>query len=319
MRHQQTFRANRHGRTLTAAATALLLICAPLAAQARAANAAAPTDAGLAGAAGQAEQLRLGLAGDTVAFAKSLAPVEQVALVDAVGPLDARSAVDVGWFFRTATATEAGDVAMPIVTFYNPLADAALVTTWRRIDAHWWMTAVFRLNGPTLRGKPDKPWWAEGGGLYSKSLVRQADQTLRQASGLTDARLKTVPEATRQAFAMRLFMGERGLATWAASDARVNAYATARAAIVEAKPEGLGLKAGATPPASTLAALDEDVRRSLVAVSAFRRADGITLALASPMKPGLLIFIDFDGADAPKVLDITAVDLTAPATTGGRA
>jgi hypothetical protein len=277
------------------------------------------TDPSVAGADAQSEQLRAGLALDPITFAHALSPLEQVTLVNALGAFDPRSAADISWFFRAATRTLGGDRAMPIVTFYNPLADFAVVTTWRRIDAHWWLTSAVRLSGPTLRGAADQPWWAQTGRPYVQALRQQAGKTVRAAAMLTSDRLGALPEATFLAFGAHLFQGERGLATWASSPSSKAASDKVRAALAAAAPDQLGLTHDKAPSADQLGALGDQVRRSLVDVAAYRRADGVTLAMASPLRPGVLFFVDFNSADAPVPLDVTELDLEATAKPGAPA
>ena len=166
-------RARWCGRVSTIAVAAVWLVLSPATSPAEAIVAqSGVASAAPAGAADQAEQLRAGLTDDPVAFIKASAPLEQVTLVNALGGFDARSTTHISWFFRTASSTLSGDASMPIVTFYNPLADAALVTTWRRIDAHWWLTSVVRLDGQTLRGARGASWWSDRRPV-AQSLQRQ--------------------------------------------------------------------------------------------------------------------------------------------------
>ncbi|MFI4936077.1 MAG: hypothetical protein ACHP7N_15800 [Caulobacterales bacterium] len=303
------------GRVSTVAAATILLIAGaaflagPVAAQPTAADS-------RAGAADQANALYEGLAQDPITYAKALAPLEQVSLIDAVGPLGPGSAPYLARFFRSASRALAGDASMPIVTFYNPLADAALVTTWRRIDAHWWLSSVRRLDGATLRGAAAKPWWAQTGRPYAQSLQQQAGQTLRAAEALTSDRLKALPQASLFYFVTHLVQGERGLATWNANPTTMAASEKARTALGADKPDQIVPGPNGAASTAQLGAVSGDVRRSLATVAAFRRSDGITVAMASPLRPGLLVFIDFDSAAAPTPLNVTVVDVEATVRSG---
>ena len=302
-------RARWCGRVSTIAVAAVWLVLSPATSPAEAIVAqSGVASAAPAGAADQAEQLRAGLTDDPVAFIKASAPLEQVTLVNALGGFDARSTTHISWFFRTASSTLSGDASMPIVTFYNPLADAALVTTWRRIDAHWWLTSVVRLDGQTLRGARGASWWSDRRPV-AQSLQRQASESLKAAGALTAKRLGTLPEARFPNFAARLFQAERGLASLTSNQAQVSAFETARRALAGPTPEQLVQGKGGA--GAQLGAIGQDVRRSLVAVGAFQRSDGITVALASPLRPSLLLFVDFNGAAQPAPINITAVDLSA--------
>jgi hypothetical protein len=309
-------RARWSGRVSTIAVAAILLGLAPATALAAPAAEPAAASPALVSASDQAEQLRAGMTDDAVACIKAASPLEQVTLVNALGGFDARSATHVSWFFRTASSTVSGDASMPIVTFYNPLADAALVTTWRRIDAHWWLTAVFRLDGQTLRGARSGSWWTERRPI-AESLQRQANDSLKAAAALTAERLVSLPEAPLRNFAARLFLAERGLASLTSNPAELSAFQSARSTLAGATPDQLApAKSGAG--AAQLGAIGEDVRRSLVAVAAFQRSGGTTVTLASPLRPSLLLFVDFNSASQPTPINVTAVDLAA-ARSGGPA
>jgi hypothetical protein len=310
-------RARWSGRVSTFAVAVVWLFLAPAASHAAPdAGPAAAASPALAGAAEQAEQMRAGMTDDAVAFIKAASPLEQVTLVNTLGGFDTHSATHVSWFFRTASRAVSGDASMPIVTFYNPLADAALVTTWRRIDAHWWLTSVFRLDGQTLRGTRSGSWWTERRPI-AESLQRQANESLTAAAKLTAGRLNTLPEAPLRTFAARLFLAERGLVSLTSNQAALSAYQAARSTLAGATPDQLAPgKSGAS--AAQLSAIGEDVRGSLVAVAAFQRSDGTTVTLASPLRPSLLLFVDFSGGSAPTPTNVTAVDLAA-ARSGGPA
>jgi hypothetical protein len=268
-------------------------------------------DAHLAGAADAAERLRAGMVLNPPEFIKKLSPLEQVNLVNALGSIDLRSATHSAWFFRGATRVMAGAPSMPIVTFYNPFADVALVTSWRRIDAAWWMTSAVRLDGALLRGSAGDSWWRRTDQPYAAALSRDAGATVAAAGRLTDDSLNRLQrqELPLIELARRNVEAESGLAAWVSKPELMGAYEKVRAAIVSAQPKDAVLPVGHSPTANQLRAVRDEIRRSMTAIAAFQRGDGKTVALSSPLKPELILFVDFNDAPTPTLLGVTPVNL----------
>lgn len=278
----------------------------------------ASLDARMNAAATAAERMRAGLVLNPVEFVKGAAPVEQIALTRALGGTNAQSATYISWFFRTASRTISGDPSMPIVTFFNPLADAAIVTTWRRIDANWWLTAAFRIDGASLRGAAGATWWEETDRAFTEALADQAGAALRAAGGLVSPQLMTLPEIDFATLEARLIAAQKSLAAWVTDADKMAAYDKARAALAAAKPDRIGLGGGSAPTSEQLQALSGDVRQTLTAVAVYQRADGFSVALSSPLKPELILFVDFNGAAKPSPVNVSAVNLANAALPGGR-
>jgi hypothetical protein len=268
-------------------------------------------DVHLAGAADAAERLRAGMVLNPPEFIKKLSPLEQLNLFAALGPFDLRSATHTAWFFRGASRVMAGEPSMPIVTFYNPFADVALVTSWRRIDAAWWMTSAVRLDGALLRGSVGDPWWRRTDQPYAAVLAQDAGATVAAAGRLTDDSLSRLQrqELPLIDLARRNVEAEGGLAAWVSNPQLMGAYEKVRAAIASAQPKDSVLPVGHSPSPTQLRAVRDEIRRSMTAIAAFQRGDGKTVALSSPLKPELILFADFNDAASPALLGVTPVNL----------
>lgn len=266
----------------------------------------APADR-LAGFEAAAEQFRAGLVRDPAGFARQRAPLEMAVLSGTLGTLSTDNGYYVSWLFRTAAAVAGGDSREPVATYYNPVVDVAAVTTWRRIDSQWRLTGMFLLDGAAFRA-PGEPAWLQAEGNYAAALesrtaaVRAAVAGIRTGSQLPAAILA-------EDVSLRIESVRTRLATLAADPPAAEAVQRVRDALVEAEPERLKL-AGAAPGALELETLAPDVRRSLVPVAAFDRAEGgLSVLIGSPLRPAMLVLADFTTGAAPAPLRINVLNL----------
>ena len=234
-----------------------------------------------------AERLRAGLVLNPQGFVAQQSPDEQAAFTGAFGAVGDREATHLAWFFRGAIARRLPGEGGAVL-FYNPIADVAALTSWRRIDGVWRLAHARLIRGEDLRS-PDDGYWADQTGVAYREALR-----LRARDALT-----TVREYRRNAGQAAGFDTLRqrsnsiqvGLAEWYAAPDQAAASERIRQALASARnpaPEG--------PTGDQLQALSPDIRRTLALTAAFRRPDGESLAFVSPLRPDLLIFVDLDPA-----------------------
>ena len=266
----------------------------------------APADR-MAGFEAAAEQFRAGLVREPVEFIRKRAPLEIAVLSGTLGTISTENGYYVSWLFRTAPAVTGGDSREPVATYYNPIVDVAAVTTWRRIDSQWRLTSMFLLDGAALRAPGAAPW-IDAEGNYAAALEARTAAVRGTVAAIRTGSLLP-PAILAQDVSLRIESVRTRLAALAADAPAAEAVQKLRDALVEAEPERLKL-AGDAPGALELETLDPAVRRSLVPVAAFDRAEGgLSVLIGSPLRPAMLVLADFTAGAAPAPLRINVLNL----------
>jgi len=266
-----------------------------------------------------AEEMRAGLVRNRVAYARQRAPMEMVALSGTFGGLNADSGYYLSWLFRSAIAVTSGEAREPVVTFYNPIVDVAVVSLWKRIDSTWRLSSMFVFDGATLRGGVPVAW-TRAEGSYGEAMVAATRAVLGVASHISVGRILP-PTITSAELQERMQAIRQRLQAVRADRPAAEAVERVRGALVSADPARLGLPTGSAPAALELATVDRAVRASLVPVAAFDRPDaGLSVLIGSPLRPGLLLLADFAAGTSTEPMRINVLNLgdttpSAPAAT----
>jgi hypothetical protein len=264
----------------------------------------------LSGMAQVAEEWRAGMVSDPITFMHSRAPLEQSVVANALGQFSITNAYYTSWLFRAAIPVVAGDAHQPVVTFYNPIVDVALVSSWYRIDSVWRMAGVWLFDGAALRAASGNTAaaWNQAAGSYANALADNTASTLQLAASLrTNLLLPSV--ITETELAGRLELMRQNLETLNKNPARLRAANQVRSALADATPGVLALPAYAAPTTASLETINKDVRRSLVKVAAFERSDGgYSVLVGSPLRPRLLFLADFASGNQQKPTRINVVN-----------
>ena len=134
----------------------------------------------------------MGMALDPMTFVnKALSVNERLSLADSIGDYNANTVYFHSWFFRGASTAFSGDDENPLVIFYNPLVDAAIVSAWSRADGPWRLISSYLMDGQAIRigaGRSDMRRsmnWLNPGGPYLDALMHS--YALRNVGGAADA------------------------------------------------------------------------------------------------------------------------------------
>ena len=237
-----------------------------------------------------AERLRSGLVLNPQGFLAQQSPDEQAAVANAFGAVNEREATHLAWYFRGAIARRLPGEGGAVL-FYNPIADVAALTNWRRIDGVWRLTQARLIRGGALRS-PDDGYWADQTGVAYREALRL--RTRDVLTSVREYRRSDGPATGFETLRQRSNSIQVGLAAWSAVPDQTAASDHIRRALASARnpaPEG--------PTGDQLQALSPDIRRTLALTAVFRRQDGDSLAFVSPLRPDLLIFVDLDAGRRP--------------------
>ena len=218
-----------------------------------------------------------------------------------LGRLDGAGAAGAAWFFRGAPP-QAAKLRNGSVSFYNPIADLALSTRWRRIDGRWRLVSARVVDGAQLRPGSLKGLWSDvADDSYQRAFAGRASLSRAAFAYGFDAPASSGGVDT---LIRRVTMARAGVLE-AASDPSLNdAARRLRAAIARADPQAAGFSAARAPSRQSFETVDLPVRETLDVLAAYRRADGRTLVFASPLRPELFLFADYDAAGAPVSLSV---------------
>jgi hypothetical protein len=243
-----------------------------------------------------ADAFRAGLALAPLGAFDALSDSEKAALLDALGPDPAGRAARLSWFMQSAIARMGGiRGATPVVGFYNPLAEAWLLTRWVRLDGRWKLTQAAWGAGPDAKtAKGPAPWTALNepwGQAIKEEEARALDAFDRE---FLLAFVNTLSMRNRQTVAADVYAridgALGGLATWVHDGERKQAAE----AVLGALAAGTTSKLDVETNTGGIDQLPQDLRRSLIPVAQVTEPDGEALVLVSPHDPQRMIVADFD-------------------------
>jgi hypothetical protein len=241
----------------------------------------------------------------------ALDPMEQRAIMRALGRFDAASAISISWFFRAAIV-HAGPGGR-YVGFYNPLVDTWLVTRMAYADGAWRVADAALADGVGLRASGAQ-YWADASADALASLAANHYETLRafDARFGAGAALGARSQRAFTSLAERTSAWMDALGAWRMGPGNAEAgelvrQAIARGRVARMAPEG-GVWRG-----REIDGLPQRVRVTLAITAAAPRGDGHTLFLVSPYAPDVLIILDIRGAEP---VNLSVVNLANAAQTG---
>ncbi len=180
---------------------------------------------------------------------------------------------------------ESGDSAETL--WFNPLFDVGLATRWQRGPGEWRAIAASPVTGEALRGEPSNmvvQWDANADLKSAVEAKARASWAAGAHGGWLDRNLRDAGTAA----VIRVLAARASLDRMQTSTGYAQALADVSKSLVSGDEAAL-------PPSvrRALQLTGIQARRTLRAVSAYRRPDGWTLALQSPDAPRAAWLVDF--------------------------